>query len=509
MMDPMLQAIKRQKAKVNLLDYATLVNEKYIVTRFNRYLAWKLQKFVQDVEDGLDPFLVINMEPRAGKSELTSKILPSWVLGRFPDWELIVASYSGGLSGDFVDGARKYIIHPEYPFDTQIQYGRDSRSSFETTRYGRYFATSVKGGITGKGGNILILDDVFRSWKEAESEVTRDDIFNWYLSTFRTRKTPGKSGILAVSTRWHEDDLIGRILDLSKNEKEADQVEHIKFPAIAEEDEWLDGPDGRFLFRRKGEVLQPERKSLAEVSKDKATADVGIWEAVYQQDPTPSQGYIIQGDWFEDFTMNEIPQDLKVFSYSDTAYGLGQDNSCTIYGFVYKDTGYIVHVLMGDLTMPDFLSTAYSDMAVVPRNKLIIGCETSLPFCDYRTTHMIEPKATGHSVIQLAKRFSVIPDKTKELSDSKVVRVKACTGIWKARRIKLLKGASWKNQFLTRVKKFADTATHKDEADALAGWTRNFIANSSNSTPLSSSSVTLNSSTTGFYIESQSPVFYE
>jgi hypothetical protein len=504
-----IQKIWAEKARRgDFLSFAKLVKPNYKVTKFNQYLAWKLQNFVMEVEQGKDPFLVISVEPRSGKSELSSRLLPAWTLGLYPSWEIIVASYGADLAGDFVGDAKGYIKHENYPFDTRVKFGDDRAYDFETNLKGKYRGSGVGGGITGKGANILILDDLFKGWKEAESELQRENVWQWYLSTLRTRKTPGKSGILVVSTRWHEDDLIGKLIAKAKSDPNADQPEIIKFPAIAQEDEWLEGANGRFLFRSKDEVLQPERKSLKEVLKDKASVEHGTWESLYMQDPAPPKGYIIQEDWFLDFTMNEIPNDLPVFSYSDTAYGVGKDNSVTVYGFIYNYTAYICHVEVGDYKIDQFLMRNYVEIANSPRNRLLLGCDNPEPFCDYRAFHLIEPKASGSSAIQLAKRYNVAADKTKELSDSKVVRVKSITGVLKAGRVRVLKGASWRSSFLARCAKFSDTAKFKDEADALAGFIRNFLVDYKEA-EIKSETVMNEFVTDAYYGDSGSTEFYE
>ncbi len=504
-----IQKILAQKAiKGDFFSFVKLMKEDYKVTKFNQYLAWELQQFVYDVEAGKDPFLIVNMEPRAGKSELSSRLLPAWVLGMYPNWEIIVASYGIDLAGDFVSDAKDYIKNENYPFKTEIKFGEDRAYDFETASKGKYTGTGIGGSITGKGGNILIVDDLFKSWKEAQSELQRESAYEFYQATFRTRKTPGKSGILIVTTRWHEDDVTGKIEEKAKSNPNADQPKKLIFPAIAEEDEYLIGPEGKFLFRKKGEVLQPERKGLKEVLKDKATIDASMWESVYQQDPSPAKGFIIDDTWIEDFTWNEIPDDLPVFSYSDTAYGVGKDNSVTVYGFVHNYVGYICHVESLDVSIDNFVDINYAQNTTIKRNQILLGCQSQEVFCDYRTIHLVEPKATGLSVIQIAKRYNVMADQSKELRDSKLVRVKSVVGPIKTGRVKFLKGAVWNSQFRERLKKFGEKAKNQDEADALAGWIRNFLTDTIDSTAMQSQTVINDYQPDAYYGNTDSFTFY-
>ncbi len=177
------------------------------------------------------------MPPRHGKSTLASIAFPAWHLGRNPEHEFISCSYSGSLAMSFSRKVRQVLREPSYKKvfeDTRLDKDSQSVESWQTTQGGGYVAAGVGGGITGKGAHILLIDDPVKNREDAESENNREATWDWYTSTAYTRLAPG-GGILVILTRWHDDDLAGRLLTASENG--ADDWEVVKYPALAEEDE--------------------------------------------------------------------------------------------------------------------------------------------------------------------------------------------------------------------------------------------------------------------------------
>jgi predicted phage terminase large subunit-like protein len=180
--------------------------------------------------------------------------------------------------------------------------------------------TGVGGGITGKGAHILIGDDLVKNWEEAISETIREKIWNFWTSTARTRLAPG-GGILLIMTRWHEDDIAGRLLKKMETSPLARKWKIINFPAIAEHDEpkqappdWTPGSplaEGTPLFRKTGEALHPERYPIEELREIENDVGPRVWISLYQQKPRPLGGQYIQSAWFKTITPDQIPKEAN------------------------------------------------------------------------------------------------------------------------------------------------------------------------------------------------------
>lgn len=206
------------------------------------------------------------------------------------------ASYSADLAVEFGRQARNLVDSIEYKkvFSTTLSEDSKSKSQWTTNGNGKYNAMGVGGAATGKGADVLIIDDPIKNRKEADSFLVRENIFKWYQSTARTRLSPNGAVILVV-TRWHDDDLAGRLLE---GENRADW-EVISFPAIATEDE---------KFRRKGEALWETQYNLENLLKTKGDIGVYEWSSLYQQDPLNQESQEFKKDMFKYKTKDEVAQ---------------------------------------------------------------------------------------------------------------------------------------------------------------------------------------------------------
>lgn len=260
---------------------------------------------------------MVFMPPRHGKSELTSRRLPAYALGRDPDAEVIACSYSDDLAGKMNRDVQRIIDSPAYRnlFPETRLYGRNIRSTaqgtwlrnsdlFEVVSYrGAYRSAGVRGGITGMGAKLLIIDDPVKNREEADSPTVREALWEWYTSTFYSRRS-ADARILLTMTRWNEDDLAGRLLKLAGENPKADQWHVLRFPAICDDTSKADDP------RQAGEALWPSRYSVEELDKTRANSEYE-WAALYQQNPRrqgstewPSE-YFDQSIWFE-----SLPRDI-------------------------------------------------------------------------------------------------------------------------------------------------------------------------------------------------------
>jgi predicted phage terminase large subunit-like protein len=282
------------------------------------------------------------MPPRHGKSTLASIAFPAWHLGRNPDHEFISCSYSGSLAMSFSRKVRQVLREPNYKtiFEgTKLDKDSQSVESWQTTKSGGYVAAGVGGGITGKGAHVLLIDDPVKNREDAESENNREATWDWYTSTAYTRLSPG-GGILVILTRWHDDDLAGKLLMASENG--ADEWEVVKYPAIAEEDE---------EFRKSGEPLHPERYNLESLEMIQKAIGPRDWTALYQQNPVSDEGDYFTRDMIRYFEPDEVEYDkMRYYCAWDLAIGQRDRNDYSVgivVGVDEYDNMFVVDLVRG------------------------------------------------------------------------------------------------------------------------------------------------------------------
>jgi hypothetical protein len=285
---------RRELARRNLIDFTRYTLPGYEAADHHRRIAAKLEA----VERGEIDRLMIFMPPRHGKSELASKRFPAWCLGRNPKRQIIAASYNSDLANDFGRSVRNIVAEAEFGnVFRDVSLATDSKAAnrMNTNHGGAYVAAGVGTAVTGRGANIALIDDPFKDREEADSERRRELVWDWYRSTLYTRLMPG-GAIVVVQTRWHEDDLAGRLL-----EQDAGQWEVLDLPAIDKE----------------GRALWPEWYDVPTLERIKATIGQREWAALYQQQPQPDEGTYFQRDWLQTWT--ERPKHMHVYGTSDYA----------------------------------------------------------------------------------------------------------------------------------------------------------------------------------------------
>jgi predicted phage terminase large subunit-like protein len=273
----------------------------------NRALVW--------VVSGTNRRLLVSMPPRHGKSEFCSKYFPAWFVGSQPERRVILASYEA----DFAAGWGRKVRDLLNEFGQQY-FGvsvRDDSSAADrwdlSDHEGGMWTAGVGGPITGKGADLLIIDDPVKNAEEANSITYRDKAWNWYVSTAYTRLEPG-AGIILIMTRWHADDLAGRIIGNAG--RTGEQWRTLTLPALAEEDDPLGRPPG--------EALWPERYSAADLIRIRDTQDdpaagqvMGWFDSLYQQRPTPRGGGFFEPGCFP--TVDVAPAEVRRVRYWDKA----------------------------------------------------------------------------------------------------------------------------------------------------------------------------------------------
>ncbi|MDR1079860.1 MAG: terminase family protein, partial [Deltaproteobacteria bacterium] len=294
----------------------------YMMGWFHEEICDVLDGFLNGVYRRESPRLLITAPVRHGKSELASRMFPAYAFGRFPDMGIISTSYNASLAFQMSRDVQRIMdsdaYRDLYPDTRLVPKGRraDGDSNylrqaghFEIVgREGVYRSAGIGGTITGLGADCLILDDPLKNREEADSPTCRQSVWDAYASTLRTRLSPG-GGIILIQTRWHEDDLAGRILEAANGDGEP--WRHLNYPAVAVRDE----PN-----RKAGEALHPERWPLD--SLDRVRKTIGSYEfaALYQQHPTPDEGAVFRRDWFRRWRPGELPLrfDRTVMSWDMT-----------------------------------------------------------------------------------------------------------------------------------------------------------------------------------------------
>ena len=351
-----LELAHRVLARRRLLPFVQKINPRYIPGWVHEDICRRLERFSRDVEEGSGPRLMLLVPPRHGKSELASRMFPPWHLGRCPDHEFIACSYNVSLAMSFSRKVKEVIVDPVYEaiFDTRLHPDFQAAEEWAIKGHrGGYVAAGVGGGITGKGAHILTIDDPIKNAEEAQSADLREKLWEWYTSTAYTRLAPG-GGVLIIQTWWHDDDLAGKIQNAMKADNEADQFEIIRYPAIAEHDEYLDPGTDQIVerppleypdlkpLRLKGEALHPARYDIRVLNQIKRTLPQHWWSALYQQNPVPDEGIYFTKDMFRRGPAPRV-QDCYVSIAFDFAISEKQQNDYTVGTVSLLDSDDVLH----------------------------------------------------------------------------------------------------------------------------------------------------------------------
>ncbi len=445
------------------LDYTSPA---YTRKWFHTLIAQKCQDLLQ----GTLPTskLMIFVPPQHGKSEIVSRKFPAWALGQNPLLKIVGTSYSADLAQQFSRAIQRTIDSTEYgevfpntflnnqrvKSDTHRGWLRNI-DMFETVGFGGFYkAVGVGGSLTGTPADLGIIDDPIKDALEANSETYRNRVWDWYTDVFLTRMHNNSKQIL-IQTRWHTDDLAGRLL-----EREGDSWTVVNIPAIREDMTMQDDP------RRLGEALWEERhckERLLEIEKRSPRT----FAALYQQRPTIAGGNIIKREWFRHITLgefNRLHRDEPVVFFIDTAYTDKADNDPTgiIATCKIGNDMYITHGEKVLMRFPDLLR--------------FLPCYVQQHGYTNRSSIRIEPKANGISVIdQMKESTGLNVTQTPSPRDSKETRLNAASPTVECGRVVLVDGA-WNEAFMEEVCGFP-SKPHDEYVDVLCYAIDYHIAN--------------------------------
>jgi predicted phage terminase large subunit-like protein len=315
--DAAKELIFRRTIRQRLTDFCRHAG--FAPARHHRLLIDRLEAVTRGDIDRLAIF----MPPGAAKSTYASVLFPAWYLARHPGHALIAASHTAELAEKWGRRVRNLIV--EHSLTLGIGLADDSQAAgrWETSAGGEYFAAGVGGAIAGRRADLVVIDDPLRSREDADSETVRNKIWDWYKSDLYTRLKPG-GRIILIQTRWHADDLAGRLL--ADAEAGGDQWHVISLPAIAEADDPLG--------RAEGEPLWPEWENGEALERKRRAVGPREWSALYQQRPSPEEGDYFRAEWLRPVDRMPDLASMRVYGASDYA--------------VTADGGdYTVHVVVG------------------------------------------------------------------------------------------------------------------------------------------------------------------
>ena len=423
-----LPAAEQEGLLATLADYETSVNRERAQNDFMSYVheMWPgfvngrhhkvMAKMFRDIAEGKIKRLIVNMPPRHTKSEFASYLLPAWFLGKFPNKKIIQCSNTAELATGFGRKVRNLVGSEQYAkVFPNVSLRQDSKAAgrWSTNHNGEYFAIGVGGTVTGKGADLLIIDDPHSEQEArlaANSPEIFDSVYEWYTSGPRQRLQPGGS-IVIVMTRWSKKDLTGRILQ-SALERDGEKWELIEFPAIL--------PSGNPLW--------PEFWSYEELSALRDELPPAKWNAQYQQSPTSEEGALIKRDWWQIWDKEDPPKCDYILQSWDTAFSKSERadySAVTTWGvFYHNENPEDANIILLD---------AMKKRMEFPELK-----ETALRFYNEwePDSFIVEAKASGAPLIYELRAMGIpVQEFTPTRGNDKIVRVNAISDLFASGKV--------------------------------------------------------------------------
>lgn len=445
-----------RRARSNLLDFTRFTFPgTFDVNWHHRLIASKLDQVVR----GEIRRLMIWTPPRHGKTELASRRLPAYAFGLNPNEQIIAASYAHDLASRnnrdvqrIIDSSKYSWVFPETKLSGKniktVAHGSWLRNAdiFEIVeKHGSYRGTGVDGGITGMGFTLGLIDDPYKGWKEANSPTVRQTVWNWWETDFMTRAS-SDARIVIIMTRWHEDDLCGRLLKKAKVNQEAEQWEVVRLPAIAE------AKRDEYDVRNEGEALWDGRFPIITLNQRRGGMSEKNWNGLYQQRPAPQEGGIVKRVHLVNrFKLADIPEEAKWIQTWDTNAGEETEKGSFVVGQVWaahQAMRWLIHQYRRRTGTEKTLFAIMELLKMFPKAKTIY----------------IEKKAAGGSTINLLKKKipGIIPVTPV---GSKVDRLDAVSHYFEGGNIWLPENVPWVPEYIEELVTFPN-APNDDQVDA-------------------------------------------
>jgi len=402
-----------------------------------------LSDALESIERGELKRLMVLIPPRHGKSELISLRFPCWYLARHPEDYIVQAGYAESIALTHSRKARDIFIspamsrlfpdiryRPERPGQETVIPERQAAHEWGTKQGGSYYAVGIGGGLTGRGFNIGIIDDPVKDEEEAASQTIRDKVWEWYKTVFRTRAQPDAT-IIVVMTRWHQGDLVGRLLKQALEDPTSDQWRVLHFKAIHD-----------------NKALWAERYPLGVLENIRSSIGGRAFESLYQGNPTAAEGQIIKREWWKYF--REPPQFGRTIHSWDTAFKDKSQNDysvCSVWG-ESQNGYYLLDVWRAKVEFPELKRVA---VALYER--------------DTPNLVIVEDKASGQSLVQELQRNTRIPVFPFKVDSNKVARANSVTPLIEAGKVYLPENAPWLFDYIEELSAFPN-AEHDDQVDS-------------------------------------------
>ena len=478
--------LQKERARTELARFTAWTKPDYQTAWHNALICRYLDRLVE----GDITRLMIFCPPRHGKSELVSRRLPAYFLGRNPTSHVILSAYSADLADRMNRDVQRIMDSPAYrqlfPFvrlpevgsrsNTHAMREKRTDSLFEIVgRRGSLRSAGIGVGITGMGFHLGIIDDPIKDWEEAHSTVIRDKVDEWYTSTFWTRQESAKDGqqarILLTMTRWHHDDLAGRLIERAEQDRDADQWTILRLPALADYD--LHEEDER----ESGEALWPGRYDERFMAKARASLGSYLFTGMYQQTPTVEGGQHFKEDWFSkrfSFMTDDRGEHVLV---PDGLGGADKFAKCDCTIFATCDPAASEKQAADFTAIAVWLLTPKNDLCLVDMVRERLGVNNITPrlyeICKRWGVSFVGIENSGFqlAIIRECRRTLGMPP-VRELShENKSKLVRATPAIIKAEagQILLLEGADWIKRYVDELIKFTGLEDkHDDQVDVTA-----------------------------------------
>lgn len=433
---------ERARCQEEFLHFVHTMWPGFVNGRHHKVMARKFE----EIANGTLKRLIINMPPRHTKSEFGSYLLPAWFLGKFPDKKVIQSSNTAELATGFGRKVRNLVDSEAYAkIFPSVNLRHDSKAAgrWAVNKTGEYFAIGVGGTVTGKGADLLIIDDP-HSEQEAKLAATNPEIFDsvyeWYTSGPRQRLQPG-GAIVVIMTRWSKKDLTGRIIQSAIDREGNDDWEVIDFPAIL--------PSGRPLW--------PEFWSIEELEALRSELPASKWNAQYQQNPTAEEGAIVKREWWKMWEPDHPPPCDFIIQSWDTAFLKSERSdysACTTWGVFYKDENRNdAHIILLD---------AFKRRMEFPELK-------EEAFRQYKNwqpdAFVVEAKASGAPLIFELRAMGIpVQEFTPSRGNDKIVRINSVADLFSSGKV-WAPATRWADELIEEMASFPNS-DHDDLVDS-------------------------------------------
>ena len=436
------QSLSIEQAQGDFMKFVGEMWPGFIHGRHHKVMARKFE----EIAEGKIKRLIINMPPRHTKSEFASYLLPAWFLGKYPGKKIIQTSNTAELAVGFGRKVRNLVSSEQYhKIFPNVNLRSDSKAAgrWATNQNGEYFAIGVGGTVTGKGADLLIIDDPHSEQEAALASgdpTVFDRVYEWYTSGPRQRLQPG-GAIIVVMTRWSKKDLTGRIVQSSIDREGNDEWEIIDFPAIM--------PSGNPLW--------PQFWSLEELESLRSELPAGKWNAQYQQSPTSEEGAIIKRDWWQLWDKEDPPKCEYIIQSWDTAFTKNERSdysACTTWGVFYMDENEDnAHIIMLD---------AFKRRMEFPELKKVALDMYKEWEPD---AFVVEAKASGAPLIYELRAMGIpVQEFTPSRGNDKMVRINSISDLFASGKV-WAPGTRWADEVIEEMAAFPNS-DHDDLVDS-------------------------------------------